>query len=127
MITCDIFRTRRRDMKVLALGVCNLLLVAALAGAQHPITGATIPAPLPSPEPRSDLPIDQPPAVVHGDRRQTLDLRKVKMQAGELTKLAQSISPDIDKVSKGEMPGELMKNLKQIEKLSKQLRRELGR
>jgi hypothetical protein len=106
---------------------CKLLLAFALMGAQHATGGATIPAPLPSPEPQSNLPIDQPPSVVHGDRRQALDVRKIKMQADQLSKLAQSISPDVNKVSKGEMPGELIKNLKQIEKLSKQLRRELGR
>jgi hypothetical protein len=114
-------------MSALTLCGCKLLLAFVLLGAQHPTTGATIPAPLPSPEPRSDLPIDQPPSVVHGDRRQALNLHKIKAQADQLTKLAQSISPDINKVSKGEMPGELIKNLKQIEKLSKQLRRELGR
>jgi hypothetical protein len=115
-------------MNILTFWASNLVLAVALAGAQHPTPNATIPAPFPVPESSgSKFPIDQPPVVLHGDRRQRVDPKQMKQQAAQLAKLAQSISPDIHKVSKGEMPKELIKNLKQIEKLSKQLRRELGR
>jgi hypothetical protein len=50
----------------------------------------------------------------------------VKQQADELAKLAQSIPPDVDKVTKGQLPQDLAARLKQIEKLSKQLRREVA-
>ncbi|MGH9445851.1 MAG: hypothetical protein ACRD3O_09010 [Terriglobia bacterium] len=113
-------------MNAFTLCGCQLLLAVALTGAQHVGPGATIPAPFPAPEPsHPGLPIDQPPVVVHGDRRQPFNPLLMKKQAAQLTKLAQSISPDMDKVDKGEMPKELIKNLKQIEKLSKELRREL--
>jgi hypothetical protein len=114
-------------MSALTLWGCQFVLALALVGGQHPTSGATIPAPFPGPQPRSNLPIDQPPVVVHGERRHPPDVRRMKQQAGQLAKLAQSISPDINKAGKGEMPKELMTNLKKIEKLSKQLRRELGR
>ncbi|GEM_PF-2914060 len=107
---------------------CKFLLAFVLLGAQH--AGSNLPIPTPFPPPGRSLPglpIDQPPVVVHGDRRQSSNPRLMKKQADKLAKLAQSISPDIDKVGKGEMPKELIANLKQIEKLSKQLRRELKR
>jgi hypothetical protein len=115
-------------MNTFALWGCNFLLALVLVAPQHAGSSPTIPAPFPAPEsPGSNFPIDQPPVVVHGDRRQRVDPKRMKQQSAELAKLAQSVSPDIDKVSKGEMPKDLIKNLKQIEKLSKQLRRELGR
>ena len=106
---------------------CKFLLAFALLGGQHAGSNLPVPTPFPPPEqPRPSLPIDQPPVVVHGDRRRPPDPKQLKKQADQLAKLSQSISPDIDKVGRGEMPKELIGNLKQIEKLSKKLRRELG-
>ena len=114
-------------MDTVTLWGCNFLLALMLLGGQHPGT-VTIPAPFPPREPsHPGLPIDQPPVVVHGDRQHPPDLARMKKQADELAKLAQSISPDIDKVGKGQLPKDLMVRLKRIDKLSKQLRREVSR
>ena len=113
-------------MNSLTLLGAQLVLALVLAGGQNqgsPTIQGTIPPMEPA---RPALPIDEPPVVVRGERRAPLDPLQVKKQAAELSRLAQSIPPDIDKVSKGELPKELMARLKRIEKLSKQLRRELA-
>lgn len=100
-----------------------ILTMVMLGGQSSP----TIPAPAPGPEPNYPrLQIDQPPTVVHGDRRVVINPVQLKQEADELAKLAQSIPPDVDKVSKGQLPQDLATRLKQIEKLSKQLRREVA-
>jgi hypothetical protein len=115
-------------MNALTLWGCECLLLLALAGVQRPGSSPTIPAPFPRPEsPSCGLPIDQPPVVVHGQRQQPPNFGKMKKQADQLAKLAQSVPGEVDKVGKGEMPKQLLINLKQIDKLSKQLRRELAR
>lgn len=102
-----------------------LLGLVMLAGQNHSMP--TIPATFPPQEPdRPHLQIDQPPTVVQGDRRAVIKAGQVKQQADELAKLAQSIPPDIDKLGKGQLPQDLVARLKQIEKLSKQLRREVA-
>jgi hypothetical protein len=107
------------------LAGCFLLSNLGFAGQNKSLP--TIPQSFPPPEPdRPHLQIDQPPTVVHGDRRLRIDPAQVQHEAGELAKLAQSIPPDIDKVSKGQLPQDLGARLKRIEKLSKQLRREVA-
>ena len=102
-----------------------MLLPIALPGQNKSLP--TIPQSFPPPEPdRPHLQIDQPPTVVHGGRRVRIDPAKTQQEASELAKLAQSIPADIDKVSKGQLPHDLGARLKRIEKLSKQLRRELA-
>jgi hypothetical protein len=54
-----------------------------------------------------------------------LDLQKIKTEADELAKLAQAVPPEIDQAGNGVFPKVLGENLKKIEKLSKQLRRDL--
>jgi len=54
------------------------------------------------------------------------DPAKLKREADELTKLAASIPPDVDRVSKGVIATDLAARLKRIEKLSRQLRREIS-
>ena len=54
-----------------------------------------------------------------------LDPAKLKSEAEELTQLAASIPADVDRASKGLLPTDLNARLKRIEKLAKQLRREL--
>ena len=107
---------------------CLILLAFALPAARQAGQGPTIPAPFPPQEPsRPGLPIDQPPVVVHHERQQPPNLKQMKKQADELARLAQSVSPEIDKMAKGEMPKALIPDLKRITKLSKQLRREVAR
>lgn len=113
-------------MRILSLLAANLLLASvSLAGQNHSMP--TIPATFPPQEPdHPHLQLDQPPTVVHGDRRAPIKAAQVKQEADELSKLAQSIPPDVDKVAKGQLPQDLLARLKQIEKLSKQLRREVA-
>jgi len=80
-------------------------------------------------------PVVQPPArpqapplpvVVTGEIRAPLNAAKLKKEADQLSKLAQSIPADVDKAAKGQLAQDLAARLKQIEKLSKQLRREIS-
>jgi hypothetical protein len=63
-------------------------------------------------------PIPIPPVPV---AKRTVDVASLKLKASELATLAQSIPTDIEHVAK-----DLDDKLKRIEKLSKQLRRELS-
>ena len=107
----------------------DFLLSTGLLMVSLVFTGQKLPIPqtFPPPEPeRPHLQIDQPPTVVHGDRRATVSAAQAKQEADELSKLAQSIPAEVDKVWKGQLPSDLAARLKKIEKLSKQLRREIG-
>jgi len=61
-----------------------------------------------------------------GPQPQKLDAGKLRDEADELSKLAQSIPSDIDQVSQGKLPKDFGDKLKRIEKLSKHLRGELN-
>jgi len=88
----------------------------------------TIPGTFPPPQPaRPGLPeIGGPPTVTRKEPQPKINAAKAKEEATELAKLAQSIPPDVDKATKGQLPQDLVTRLKQIEKLSKQLRREIA-
>jgi hypothetical protein len=60
-------------------------------------------------------------------RANPADPAELKRKAEELTKLAASIPDDVDRASKGVVVSDLNERLKRIEKLSKQLRRDLSR
>ena len=60
-----------------------------------------------------------------GPAPQTLDPAKLRAEANELVKLAQSLPPDIDQVTQGKLPKDIADKLKSIEKLSKHMRGEL--
>jgi len=55
-----------------------------------------------------------------------LDLAKLSQEANELAKLAQTIPPDVASIQKGKLPKDMIEKLKQIEKLSKQLRTQIN-
>jgi hypothetical protein len=116
-------------MRILALPTllpALLLLGVAISAGQNKSL-PTIPQTFPPPEPdHPHLQIDQPPTVVHGNRRAAPNAARAKQDADQLAKLAASIPTDVDKVAKGEMPLDLDTRLKRIEKLSKQLRRDIG-
>jgi hypothetical protein len=59
-------------------------------------------------------------------RPKSADPAVLKREADELTKLAASIPDDVDRASKGKLASDLNERLKRIEKLSKQLRRDLS-
>jgi hypothetical protein len=63
----------------------------------------------------------QPAPPVH-----RIDNAKVRREADELAKLAAGVPPDVIRLQGGLLPKDVINNLKRIEKLSKQLRRELA-
>jgi hypothetical protein len=63
-----------------------------------------------------------PPKVYHS----AAAAAKLEQEADELSKLAQSIPPDVQSVGKGIFPKDMIQKLKHIEKLSKHLRSELA-
>lgn len=89
----------------LALSLCSLLL---LGQESH----------------RRPLP-DVPPETVPQPQRRTTEPAQLKREAEELARLAQSIPSDVEKVGKGLLQKDLDEKLKRIEKLSKQLRKDL--
>jgi len=58
--------------------------------------------------------------------RQKVDPAEVKAEADQLARLAQLIPSQITQIEHGMLPKDLDQNLKQIEKLTKHLRRELN-
>jgi hypothetical protein len=114
------------SLSVIRLVPAAFLLACFTFAGQNKAT-PTIPQTFPPPEPdRPHLQLDQPPTVVHGDHRAAPNAAQARQDADELAKLAQSIPGDVDKVSKGQLPTDLAARLKRIEKLSKQLRRDLA-
>lgn len=61
-----------------------------------------------------------------GPQPQKLDPVKLRQEAAELAKLAQSVPGDIDQVTRGTLPKDAADKLKRIEKLSRRLRGELA-
>jgi hypothetical protein len=90
--------------------------------------GQVIPGTFPPPQPaRPGLPdIEGPPTVARKGLQPKINPAKVREEANQLSKLAQSIPPDVEKATKGQLPQDLLMRLKQIEKLSKELRREIS-
>jgi len=113
-------------MKLSSLALGSLIFWPLLALAQYPL-----PVPFPPIAPRGPdvehrLPTDQPQQVSPRVARPRVEPGQLNNQARELAKLAESIPSDVDKVGKGLLPKDLNARLKRIEKLSKQLRREIS-
>ena len=70
-------------------------------------------------------PADIPPQVTA--KRPPADPARLQRDAKELARLAQLIPSQVEQVENGLVPKDLDGQLKQIEKLSKQLRREISR
>jgi hypothetical protein len=70
-------------------------------------------------------PADVPPQIK--PQRRPADPAQVKRDADELARLAQSIPAQVEQVTRGQLPKDLTEQLKRIEKLSRQLRREVSR
>jgi hypothetical protein len=99
--------------------VLPFCLLTILCVAQTPREG---PMPLPPSRKPDFWELDRP-----GSQQQRhMDMRQVKQQADELAKLASIVPGDVSHLQAGLMPKDLKNNLKRIEKLSKQLRQELG-
>jgi len=113
-------------MQFASLLPAMFILTVIMLGGQSRST-LSFPATFPPQGPdHPHLQVDQPPTVVHGDRRAVINTAQVKQEASELADLAHSIPPDIDKLGTGQLPQDLAARLKQIEKLSKKLRREVA-
>lgn len=107
--------------------VLGCILLASTFALGQGKSNLPFPQTFPPPEPdRPHLQLDQPPTAVQGDRKVFVSPAQTRQEADELVKLAQSIPADVDKVSKGQLPRDLAARLKQIEKLSKQLRRDIA-
>ncbi len=64
-----------------------------------------------------------PPPIAH---QASLDFSKLRADADELARIAQTIPTDMARVQQGLLPKDMSAKLKQIEKLSKRLRREIN-
>jgi len=72
----------------------------------------------------SRFPVDDPRQTQQSPKPK-IDAALAKRQAQELAKLAQEIPSSVEQADKGVLPKDLNDRLKRIEKLSKQLRRDL--
>lgn len=59
-------------------------------------------------------------------QRPRLDLAKLRQDADELARIAQTIPPDVTSIQRGLLPKDMVEKLKQIEKLSKHLRSQIS-
>lgn len=59
-------------------------------------------------------------------QRTTLDTQKLRRDADELARIAQTIPSDVSKLREGLLPKDMIERLKQVEKLSKELRKQLN-
>jgi hypothetical protein len=73
-----------------------------------------------------DTPIARPGTWAQPAAKRPVDMAQLKKESLELTKLADAIPEQIDQVSNGKLPKELLENLKGIEKLSKRIRSEVS-
>jgi hypothetical protein len=112
-------------MKASLIASC-FLLGLLLAPNQYPNLTPNTPTVSRPPEVEHRLPIDEPKQVTRGTPRHPIDAARVKRNADELAKLAQGIPAKVDLVAKGQLPKDLQEQLKHIEKLSKELRREVA-
>lgn len=101
----------------------TLLLVAAAVSAQDVRPAGVPPPAVQAEQAEAKAERDLPPPL---QAKRSLDLSKLAREADELSKLAQTIPFDMDAVSKGMLPKDVTQKLKQIEKLSKQLRAQLN-
>ncbi len=106
-------------MKHLASILPFVLLAASSASAQTPIPPGIRQADQAEAQTQKNIP---PPATRHAH----LDLARLSQDADDLARIAQTIPPDVAGIQKGLLPKDMIEKLKQIEKLSKQLRKQLS-
>jgi hypothetical protein len=100
----------------------SLLFGMILAAGQYPVL---YPNGNPRPQTEQRFPIDEPKQVPERRNQPVIDRAHVKRDADELAKLAGEIPSAVEQANKGILAKDLSDRLKRIEKLSKQLRREL--
>ena len=106
-------------MKKLFLLSIAVLWCGLSTGAQQTRVG------MPTPPPSMD-PSDTTTPQEQANLKRRLDLAELQKEADDLARTAQSIPSDVANVRKGMMPKDVIQKLKQIEKLSKQLRTKLN-
>jgi hypothetical protein len=77
------------------------------------------------PQEERRLPIDQPEVVTPPSAHRHADGTQLLREAKELAKLADEVPPLVEQANKGVLSKDLNDRLKRIEKLSKQLHRDL--
>lgn len=105
-------------MKLLAYALLVVLFVASSARAQRPRPPGLQQAD--QAEQQADKSL--PPSTSQQAR---LDLGKLRKEADELARLAQTIPADVSSIQQGLLPKDTSEKLKQIEKLSKHLRSQI--
>jgi len=106
-------------MRTLLFSLCGAAFCACLAAGQR--------TPVPPGVREADKlpqPADIPPQIK--PMHSVADPAQLQREAAELSRLAQSIPSQIDQVVKGGLPKDLGEQLKRIEKLSRQLRKEVS-
>jgi hypothetical protein len=106
-------------VKTLAVSLLSLFLLAAATFAQE---AKRVPKGIreaDKAEEKFEKSIPPPQVSVHRNPRQ------LQQDANELARLAESIPPDVEQVSRGILAKDLNERLKKIEKLSKRLRNDL--
>lgn len=103
--------------------IAALLLLASFASAQEPRPTAIPPGPVQAGQAEAKEERDLPPPA---PAKASINLEKLQSEANELSKLAQTVPSDVADIRNGILPKEVVMKLKQIEKLSKQLRGQLN-
>lgn len=103
---------------------------AALLLALIQLPGGTPPwTPNPTAQPRAPQverrPGDEPPQPGQQGSRSKIDTAQIRRDADQLAKLAAEVPPAVEQANQGVLSKDLNDRLKRIEKLSKQLRREI--
>ena len=108
-------------MRALLCSFCGAIFCASLAAGQH---GTPIPPGVREAD-KLPQPADIPPQIKPVQK--VADPAQLQRDAQELSTLARNIPSQIDQVVKGGLPKNLGEQLKRIEKLSRQLRKEISR
>ena len=107
-------------MKLLACALLFVLFAASTALAQ---ADPRVPGVRQGEQAQAQAEKDIPPPVTAQAR---LDVAKLRQDADELARIAQTIPADVSAIQKGLLPKDMIEKLKQIEKLSKHLRSQIN-
>jgi hypothetical protein len=105
-------------VKLLAIAFPFVLFAASLLLAQDP----RVPGVRQGEQAQAQVEKDIPPAIQPHAQR---DMARLRQDADQLAKLAQTIPSDVLRIQSGVLPKDMSEKLKQIEKLSKHLRSQI--
>jgi hypothetical protein len=91
--------------------------------------GQSVPPNAPVPRSAADTPVmmaPTPPSTSTTVRRSQVDPIELQREAKQIVDVSQSLRSDIADVNRGVLTNEMIEKLKRIEKLSKQLRGQIG-